>query len=462
MPEDRLVDSIGGYRLVRLLGASDRAEVWLGHRSSAAGAAETVAIKRFLAGTGRREIDTELEALGRVSHRHVVELLDIAMDPDDRPCLIMARLGRMNLARVLADRGSLAPGEAVTVLVPMLQAVAELHRVGVAHGHLTAAAVHFDSAGAPVLAEFGRAQLIGQFPALPEENSLTTAQLEADERAVADCRQLVELVRLVLGAAGVEAVGRNELPENAMDLRNLLTAKLFHSADPVPIRFDAASSVPPPARMAIAREALPVEEGASPASAPSLVLAGAHLPAWLESVAGQWIENARDRVHPMVRSLRTVRKPFWVAAAAVVAAIVAAAVLLQPGADPERELQPVAVEPTPSETADPATLGDDPVAAAEALLTARDQCFEARSVLCLDAVDQPGSAILERDADAIRLGQMGEESAPIRVADATLELVEELGDAVLISVSVEPDAASASLLIVRSDAGWRIRELLFD
>lgn len=462
MPEDRLVDSIGGYKLVRLLGASDRAEVWLGHRGSTAGAAETVAIKRFLAATPRLEIDTELEALGRVSHRHVVELLDIAMDPDDRPCLIMARLGRMSLARLLADRGSLAPGEAVTVLVPMLQAVAELHRVGVAHGAMTAAAVHFDAAGAPVLAEFGRAQLIGSFPALPDENSLTTAQLEADERAVADCRQLVDLLRLVLRAAGVDLPGHDELPENAMDLRDMLTANLFRSADPVPIRFDVASSASLQTRVAIARETGPVEEGASPAPAPSLLLAGAHLPAWLESMAGQWIQNAHDRLRGLWLSLRTVRKPFWVAAAGVLAAIVAAAVLLQQGAGSERDLQPVAVEPTPSETVDPATLGDDPLAAAEALLTARAECFEAKSVLCLEAVHQPGSALLDRDADAIRLAQTGEEAAPIDLTGATLELVEELGDAVLISVTVTPDATPASLLIVRSEAGWRIRELLFD
>jgi len=460
MPEDRLVDSIGGYRLVRLLGASDRAEVWLGHRSTPDGRGETVAIKRFLSGTPRREIDTELEALGRVSHRHVVELLDIAMDPDDRPCLIMARLGRVSLARLLADRGSLAPGEAVTLLVPALEAVAELHRVGVAHGDLRPGVIHFDAVGAPVLAEFGRAELIGPFPVPPEEYSLTTAQLEVHDRALVDCRQLVDLLRLVLGAADVHSVDLDDVPDTASELRDVLTPSLFRAADPISMRFDAPPIAGPPARIAIARS---VDAGEAEASAaPSLALAGAHLPAWLESMAREWVQSARDRALRTLQSLRTVRKPFWVAAAAMVVAIVAAAVLLQPSAGSELERQPVVAEPTPIETANPAILGDDPLVAAEALLAARDQCFEARSVLCLDAVDQPGSAILERDADAIRLAQMGVESAPIRVADATLELVEELGDAVLISVRVEPDAARASLLIVRSDAGWRIRELLFD
>nr|WP_227412085.1 MULTISPECIES: protein kinase [unclassified Cryobacterium] len=458
--DDRLVDSIGGYRLVRLLGAGSRAEVWLGHRSAPDGAGETVAIKRFLSGTPRREIDTELEALGRVSHRHIVELVDIAMDPDDRPCLIMARLGRVSLARLLADRGSLAPGEAVTLLVPTLEAVAELHRVGVAHGDLRPGVIHFDAVGAPVLAEFGRAELIGPFPVPPEEYSLTTARLEEHDRALADCRQLVDLLRLVLGTAGVHSVDLDDVPDNATELRDALTPSLFRAANPVPMRFDVPPIAGPPARIVIARGGDAPEAEAS--AAPSLVLAGAHLPAWLESLAGEWAQKTRDRTLRAAQSLRTVRKPFWVAAAAMVAAIVATAVLLQPGAGSDLEPQPVVAQPTSTETANPAILGDDPLAAAEALLAARDQCFEARSVLCLDAVDQPGSAMLERDADAIRLAQMGEESAPIRVADATLELVEELGDAVLISVSVEPDAATASLLIVRSDAGWRIRELLFE
>jgi hypothetical protein len=111
--------------------------------------------------------------------------------------------------------------------------------------------------------------------------------------------------------------------------------------------------------------------------------------------------------------------------------------------------------------------GGDPVAAARELIEARSRCFAALSVLCLDGVDQPDSAAMENDRRAVRAAQ--QEGNPPRGASwraAGASLVQRLGDSALVALEVRdgdgrsaPDA-SLSLLLIRTDAGWRIRDLL--
>jgi hypothetical protein len=82
----------------------------------------------------------------------------------------------------------------------------------------------------------------------------------------------------------------------------------------------------------------------------------------------------------------------------------------------------------------------------------------------LDSVDQAGSAVIEADRDLVRRLKNGG-SLP---AEATLEgftphLIQQLGDSAIIQLlATDGYAASktpAPLLLVRSEAGWRIRDL---
>ncbi|MFC5859442.1 hypothetical protein [Agromyces flavus] len=69
---------------------------------------------------------------------------------------------------------------------------------------------------------------------------------------------------------------------------------------------------------------------------------------------------------------------------------------------------------------------------------------------------QPGSPIEARDRAAI---ERGDTSAEAQADLDAIRVVADLGDAVVVSV---PDVAGerepASLLIMRSEAGWRLRE----
>ncbi|HEY9498695.1 MAG TPA: protein kinase, partial [Terrimesophilobacter sp.] len=192
------MESVGGYRLVRSLGSGARAEVWLGHGGSGGEVPAIAAVKVFRPGVPIDSVDAEIEALGRTSSRHLVHLDDLATTPNGLPCLILQRLSARNLGRLLAGNRALEPGEAVTILAPLALAVAELHRVGVAHGALRPSAVLFDEAGAPVIAGFGSARLIGGFPDPPQAHSLTPVQLGAQPAVAEDLARLAAICRHVL------------------------------------------------------------------------------------------------------------------------------------------------------------------------------------------------------------------------------------------------------------------------
>ena len=96
-----------------------------------------------------------------------------------------------------------------------------------------------------------------------------------------------------------------------------------------------------------------------------------------------------------------------------------------------------------------------------ALLDARERCIRDLSVLCLDDVGQIASAALAADQDLVRRLQSGEESSlPWVVSRAQLSISERLGDSVLLTVDDAEDSEPASILMMRSEAGWRIRDYL--
>ena len=158
------------------------------------------------------------------------------------------------------------------------------------------------------------------------------------------------------------------------------------------------------------------------------------------------------------------RRVVLAAGAATISVVVALAVV--PGADPGQVAALVPVEtPTSEPLAAPevesAVTGDDPVAALEALLARRTDCLRDLSVLCLDAVDEAGSAAFDDDRMAIDLIMSeGVQPAVLDAQDAII--VERLGDSVLISLGdrVGPDSRPASVLLMKGEAGWRVRDYL--
>jgi hypothetical protein len=177
-----------------------------------------------------------------------------------------------------------------------------------------------------------------------------------------------------------------------------------------------------------------------------------------------------------------VRPRFWVlgAASAVLLGVTALPLLWAggSGATAREEAAPDSQTTPATGTAPPAvppvaTLPEDPVLALPALLAERERCIDDLSVVCLEGVDQQDSSALASDRALIAgiqeqsdVGDAGHSGAGEEIRRAAwaarigegCQLVERRGDSALVTCGV--NSKPASVLMIRSEAGWRVRELL--
>jgi hypothetical protein len=454
-----IVRELPGIRIVRPLGGDAHRERWLvrleGERPRPA------VLVRPLDAVGARMVRAEAVALDRARGAGVVSLVDVVDDPMGAAVLRDHCVGP-RLATLLAERERWDAGEVVAVLRPVVEAVARLHAAGVAHAELSAAAVVVAETGG-VLVDLGHAELFA--PGSPEA---VLARLDAVARDRDAVRALAgDVLRRVAGsrtrAAHVLADAIEEAPAAA--LVAALGDGLVDLAAAVPVARLDPPSLDPSARQSQAMRLVPVVQDEVTAE-----------PEADSTVRSQRYAAVSARVSARARALRarldalpTARRRLVVAGGAAVAA--GAVLLALPtaadaqGSRPAGELRPAAAspevtEPPPAEPRETATdvviAGDDPVAAALALLERRAGCFAELSVLCLEHVDQQGSSALTADRAAIQQLRDGDEADYATAEADAARLVERLGDSALVEVG--PQTAPASLLLMRSEAGWRIRD----
>ena len=368
---DSPLHTVGGYRILRTIGVGSRAEVFIAHPVRDLSDAEPVVVKVYGPAVTDESIYLEVEALTRAAGEHVVRVIDVASAPDGAPVLILSRHAAGNLARLLADRVTLEPGEAITILAPIATALARMHAAGVAHGGLSAASLLFDAAGAPTLACFGRAILFP--PHLP------AAKLETEPAVLADIIAFGVLAATVLDRAGSSELAHSARTEAAPgDWLHEFGDRLFDVAQPLPIDL----------RPATRAEAL----------LPSRVIAMA--PHVLAERAIEVSPRGNEWQHRIAHVLRSVRRPVWVVAGVVCALLVAVAIAPHTSTD--------AIESSPTPTFEGSTHapgpveGDDPVAAASVLLETRERCIRDLDELCFLDVDQSDSSALDYDRALVR------------------------------------------------------------
>ncbi len=147
--------TVAGYTAHEPIGAGATAQVWRG----VADDGRPVALKVF--GTAPDEAlrlaRRELALAAEVDHPHLVELLEVVADGTSVVLVSELAVGG-SLADLLARRGSLSPGETLTVLLPIASALATAHERGVLHGDVSPANILFDGAGRPLLADLGAAR----------------------------------------------------------------------------------------------------------------------------------------------------------------------------------------------------------------------------------------------------------------------------------------------------------------
>ncbi|MFC7430237.1 MULTISPECIES: hypothetical protein [unclassified Agrococcus] len=392
------MEQIAGHRIVRVVREEGE------RRVLAAFGDEAVAL-HVADGETAMGLAAEAEALLAVAHPHLLPVLDVATV--DGAVVLVRPMATETAASWLLGRTAPRVGEAVTIAVPVLDAAGALHAAGAIAGRIDLRSIVLDADGAPALEGVG-ARLVTDRP--------TLAWREADAGVAADCLALGALVDELLAACG-EAVPR--AVANALGARDARAAS---------------------AALLAAWSATPIEHGAAEPSA----------------VQRPSRERPRSevRAHVLVRwaqqvlaQLALVRRPVWIAAGAGAAALVVALALGGAGASEadESASRPSASPVLEAGAAVPVGMpaaAETAVDAAAALLAARERCLGEGDAACLAGILDPTG---------------GAASSTWRLpADAAYAEVAVLGDAVLVEVASSSEPAS--VLVVRTDAGWMLRD----
>ncbi|HEX5969846.1 MAG TPA: serine/threonine-protein kinase [Intrasporangium sp.] len=150
---------VPGHRLERIIGAGGTSVVWAG--VDRAGVAVAVKVPRPGSDWDPSGWAVERQVLSAVRHEHLVPLRDVVELSDGRTALVFDLVTGAVLRSMVHARGQLRPGEVVTILTPICQAVAALHAAGGSHGDISAGNIMLTSAGRPLLLDLGAARVMG-------------------------------------------------------------------------------------------------------------------------------------------------------------------------------------------------------------------------------------------------------------------------------------------------------------
>ncbi|MEP6696027.1 MAG: serine/threonine-protein kinase [Pseudonocardiales bacterium] len=152
---------VPGYVAEELLGFGASGEVW---RARAAATGEVVALKRLRAGrdpTGHQRLRREAALLAAFQHPHVVRLHGVLSTPGG-PVLVLDYADGGSLAGQVAARDPYPRAELFGLLVPVADALAAAHAVGLVHGDVSPGNILLDASGRALLADLGTARLVGE------------------------------------------------------------------------------------------------------------------------------------------------------------------------------------------------------------------------------------------------------------------------------------------------------------
>ncbi|QYF74831.1 hypothetical protein [Cryobacterium sp. PAMC25264] len=509
--------TVAGHRLVRRIGTGNRSSVYLGVTFGPSGEPRTAALQVFHRGQDGADLDRQVRALLTVPAGYLCRLIDVATTPDGRVCLVLERLPGPTLDRALADQGALTAGEAVTIGATVTAALGALHAAGFSHPAIGAACVRFDASGRPVLVG------LGALDDLPAGGGGAARRRDDLLRLAGFLRGLLDHLdprdSHTGGAAAVLA--RFESAATARPLPPDLTgleAALFDWAAAVAVRgvgtrlvaetgdeVSEAVSIGARSTGAVLTGAVLTGAVSSAAGMPSAVVVRrgperAGRPAGARGPAPRLVTAIVAALGAGRVRLRRVRRPVLVGVGLAVVLGAGGLGALGPGdAAPgggQSDLPSHARSEVPSDAAANATghdvdapavptdsvptdsvptnslLADDPAAATLTLLALRDRCLADASVLCLDSVDQAGSVASAADVYTVRLGRPeppADWGGPRgSTAPFTASVQERTGNSALVLLTPVPDAAGsevvetrqpASALVIRGEAGWRLREL---
>jgi hypothetical protein len=175
---------IGRYPVLSLLDAGGQGRVFrVVHPALGRDLVLKLAAKRVVEDTpGRELLMAEGQLLAELNHPNLVRVLDLDVDEEGRPFLVMEHVAGCTLDRH-AEQGRPAPRRAAAVVAEIARAVAYVHRRGVVHQDIKPRNVLIDEAGRPRLIDFGLARLRHAWTDEPSGPSGGTLMFMAPEQA---------------------------------------------------------------------------------------------------------------------------------------------------------------------------------------------------------------------------------------------------------------------------------------
>lgn len=444
-------------------------------------------------------VERGIEALAAASGRpHVTCLRDLAIDPAGSLVVVTGLVTGPSIRELLAAR-TWQLGHVVTLLVPLLRTLADLHDAGITVGRLDLDSVRVDASGSPIIVDWSEAVAT---PPLPPRLRERDAHYAADTAAVA---HLVAAVIDVLPEP--EGQQLREVMAGALDdvdgsslASTSLIDKLFSVADPLPLGDSRAPGpqATPSSVLAAPAVTAPVEGSAtSPESAIAPPLGGTiarvsatlGVPVSLVTAidaavlgVGTRLTGVRHRAAQLPR-----RRLLLIAAAAAVGIAMTISTVLNGGGsgdavtllEDSRGIDPSTGEAEVETSAPWSPMGDstaDPAAPAtpsvldlpdpqdsewssvvSALVVEWERCARASERLCDTA--------LHRESAVADLRLHGHDGEPLARLGALVEagpevlVTERMGAAIILDITAA-ETTAASLLLMRSEAGWRVRDVL--
>ncbi|MFN8076238.1 MAG: hypothetical protein U0Q15_12570 [Kineosporiaceae bacterium] len=232
------------HRLVHSQGI----ECWSGTDTGTGAAVQVLlggpeAVQACAAATDPHELARWGAALRRIRHPHLLPVHRVVDLPGGGRAVITGHAEGPLVAEVLHGRPGWEPGAVVTLLVPLAQALAQVHRAGLVHGCPGATTIVLAEGGTPLLAGLGAALTAASLPAadaLADVARLAELGLSALDGGDAGAgRPLTEVLLRHRGGAVAEGGDPGAAAE-------ALAREVFASAVPLPIRLPSPPATPSP------------------------------------------------------------------------------------------------------------------------------------------------------------------------------------------------------------------------
>lgn len=485
---------LAGYRVLRAASERHGGRGFHAARDDPSGTRIPATIVVFDGDGGEDRAMRLIERSEILAGESIPRVLDVCLGPEGQPSVVLDSCGDP-LSSIMSAGARLRAGEVVTIAAPILTALSSIHDRGFVHGSVSAASIAIGSDGRPVL--------------LGCERSTDLRPLESrSERARAagdDLRAFADLI-VELGDAVVDTDARRRVQRAAetirvgadtpfsSSVRSEAEVRLFEIADSAPLSFLTDDQLVTDSRLdRAARAFAPTDtrrrrDRGRPGR--SAIRSGVAIA--VRSVADQVARRVPLRVSEtaavLARRWRAGGRPKRVAVAALsgLSAAIALLILIPSGetvsGEPRAETGSIgAAAPSagtdstrpasrdavgssaPSIAPGDASAGgtqidaEDAVAGMRAALDVLSRCAIERVAACWDDVFEPGSALLATTVDRGADDLPAALAVPVEGLD--IEQREDFGDARLITIRPRDETKPASVLIVRTEAGWRIREV---